>query len=184
MGGTEYLPLAALQSGIDKASEAVLEEEELTGSISNQLSVVSMALIAWAVFITLAIAVLVAVVFRRLRRSSRGANEMRWPSSASSAASVSSDAESATGHDSISELASVIDLDMDETEEIKHHEVDVENTNGLYEDDQCPGVHSNQGNSNTAATSDRPMFHNVLTRNDGHGSQKARGLFMPASPKY
>ncbi|ELT92459.1 hypothetical protein CAPTEDRAFT_217101 [Capitella teleta] len=155
------------------AEEIVIDEENLAGSIKSELSVASMALIAWAVIITLAIASLLAVIFRRVRKSRKHSAGSVWPSGSS----VISDAESGPSTDSMSDRASVVDLDPEaEVTECKHHEVDVENTNGLFDDD-------NPSPSNRT-DSVQPKFANALTRTDGQGSLKGRGFFLPPTTKY
>jgi hypothetical protein len=161
--------LTALQANMEEANQIVLEEENLETHISSELNTAGLALIAWAVIITLAIVMLVAVIFRRLRKARRHSPKSDWPS----AASVISDAESGPPSDTASDRASVIDLETSDT----HHEIDVENTNGLYDDDSA---------FRPSSTSDtQPKFKNALTRSDvHHGSLKSRGLFFPSTSNY
>ena len=161
-------------------------EEDLTGSISNQLSVASITLIAWATLITLAIVILVSVIFRRLRRgrgNSGRSNHAGWPTTAS----VTSDAESGIANDAMSDRASVIDFEPEDDDaaanaSYDHRDLDVEKINGLFEDDH-PTAEVHATNANLASVSSKqPNFSKAITRDiGGHGSARIRGLFLPDS---
>lgn len=172
-----------MKAEIDDSNKKMGVEENIISSAKGTLSTTTIALVAWGGIITLALAAMVVLVFRRLRKSSSP-----W--------SAKSDAESAVGtsSDLSSEKSSVIDLndaqqiardgalnecfESDSVQiDYKHGEVDFDTVDGLYDD----GHHGDNTSNVADAESVTPSFSGAITQGQGGNSRNLRGLFIPDS---
>lgn len=150
------------------------------GQATNVLGSTTIALAAWAGVVTLALAGMVVLVFRRIRRGG-----VTWSSK--------TDAESGRSSENSSEKSSVIDLndaqsiaqmglgnsgyeaEFDAESIVNHEEVDFDTVDGLYDDNasDMADVH--------AEGKQPPSFSRALTKSKNSNSQNLRGLFLPDS---
>ena len=146
---------------------------------NSTLNVTTLAMTVWAAVVTLALAAMVVLVFRRLRKGG-----VTWSSK--------TDAESAVGSSEVSsEKSSVIDLndaqaiardglhnecfDAESVQVDYHHkEVDFDTVDGLYDD----GTYGDEGSE---VSDQPPSFSRAITTGQGSNAQNLRGLFLPDS---
>lgn len=179
---------SALQQDIAKDQKKENEIETAIGNTSNALGVTTVALIVWAVLITLAIAAIGTLVFRRLRRK-----QTAW----SSAGSVVSDAETGSNVGGMSASSSVVDLsdghsnaayERDEAELAapadvhqsipdlnKQEDLDFENLGGLYDDGEAPSGDEDGG----LASTKEAFGTNNHRRAARTSTQPLQNLFLP-----
>lgn len=182
------ISVAALQQQVvDAEAQAELEKGNLFG-MKSKLNVAVIGLIAWAAVITVGIAIMVAIVYKRLRKRQERKEDL------SRAASVVSDTESGCTHD-ISDSPSIINVDdnhhgnhsfSDQSEEgtSSPANVDMNTIQGLYDDEEKGSPEDTTSNPEGGAS--LPRFGRALAANSGTSNGRIQGLFIPntSSPKY
>lgn len=131
--------------------------------MKGKLSGIVTGLIAWAVLITIGIAIMVGLVFKRMRSQQARAVDRK---------SVFSDTESGRADSTTHESPSIIMVDDHQTGQIDEvvtspTHVDMDTVGELFEDD------SNAGSSEEAL----PQFGRALTHNSING--RLQGRFVP-----
>lgn len=168
---------------MNKEDKEITKLNDANVSNMNVLSTTTIGMVVWAAVVTLALAAMVVLVFRRLRKNPS------W--------SGKSDAESAVGtsSDVSSEKSSVIDLndaqqiardgavnECFEAESVrvdyKHGEVDFETVEGLYDDGNYGDNTSEVADVHSGG--DDVTFSRAITQGQG-GNRNLRGLFLPDS---
>lgn len=173
--------------------EVTVDENKMTNiemnvaAASGTLSTTTTAMIVWAAVVTLALAAMVVLVFRRLRKTPS------W-------AGGKSDAESAVGasSDVSSEKSSVVDLndaqqiardgalnecfESDSVQiDYKHGEVDFDTVDGLYDDGTYGDDAASQVSGDVEGAEVAQSFSRAITQGQGGNSRNLRGLFVPDS---
>lgn len=173
-----------MQADLNEEDGKIADVANDVSSATATLSTTTAAMIAWAAVVTLALAAMVVLVFRRLRKSPS------W--------SGKSDAESAVGtsSDVSSEKSSVIDLNdaqqiardgalnecfESDSVDYKHGEVDFDTVEGLYDDGNYGDNMSNVADVHSGAEDVAPSFSRAITKGQGGNSRNLRGLFIPDS---
>lgn len=94
---------------MDDASNQAQKQEQLIGAFEGNLAMTAEIMGAWAAVVTIALVVIVALIFRRLRRKSKTLPDSATSYASSYAASNWNDAESAAGKED--DCTSVVDLE-------------------------------------------------------------------------
>jgi len=197
--------LLGLQQQSNEVQEAFLNEREEIQNAKNKFNILTAIMVVWATIVTLAIIIMVVVVFTFMRNRP----ELAIPS----ADSYSSDAE--TGHpksyigddDEEEEIPQNVtsavnlnfgrgkvasgegrEIDLQEEEEAdvrqqgpsQQHEFEVEKISALFEEDERDEAPAAAAESIPGGIQARPNFRNAVTTSRA-GTGQFRALFFPDS---
>lgn len=150
------------------------------------LNVTTIAMIVWAAVVTLALAAMVVLVFRRLRKSPSSAGKVDAESNVGSASDISSekssvidlnDAQQIARDGAINECFESDSVQVD----YKHGEVDFDTVEGLYDDGNYGDNTSHVADVHSGEEEVAPSFSRAITKGQGGNSHNLRGLFIPDS---
>jgi len=189
--GPGGLGAAALAQQSDVIESSFTQEEAQISTTKNKLNVVTISLIAWAVTMSLAILIMIALVFTKLR--SHTGDPFTWASPASYVSDSASTAYSTKSSPADFTPSKFIDLNFGDNKAEKTGEgrtveismedsdVEVERIDALFDEalDDEDRKGADEARFDSLRQSDRPNFRNVLTNRKLAGGSINRGMFFP-----